>query len=136
VPAAFKPGSYAADAATTAACRSVRPPAPAVRACPELDDGGRQEARAVLGKLLALRAVRGMTDGTVTLTCTAGCAKRKLGTATVRNPAQTPLLRLHPALEITKRTRIQVTMVNAAGITQTARFRLGRRSGRLSAVLL
>ena len=127
----YRPGDYAADATTTALCQ-VAPFTPV----PALTTVAAKKHRRVLGKLLALRAVSGMTDGTVTLTCTAGCAKRKLGTVSLRIPVQAPLIRLHPALKITKSTRIQVTMVNAASITQTARFRFTRRSSRLSAVSL
>jgi hypothetical protein len=134
---AFKPGDYAADATTTAPCQGAAPVAPPPFApVPNLATAAAKKHGRVLGKLLALRSVRGMTDGTVTLTCTASCAKRKLGTATLHNPPQAALIRLHPALKITKRTRIHVTMVNAAGVTQTARFRFARRSGRLTAVSL
>jgi len=132
---AFKPGDYAADASATALCQGAAPVAPTpFSPVPKLATVAAKRHGRVLGKLLALRSVRGMTDGTVTVTCTAGCAKRKLGTATVQTPLQAPLVRLRPALKITKRTRIQVTMVNAAGVTHTARFRFARRSGKLAAI--
>jgi hypothetical protein len=134
---AFKPGTYAADAATTAVCESAAPIAPPPFVpVPSLTTRAAKKHGRVLGKLIGLRSVRGMTDGTATLTCTAGCAKRKLGTTTLKTPARAPLIRLQPALRVTKRTRVRVTMVNAARTSVTATFRFVMRSGKLVAVRL
>jgi hypothetical protein len=133
----FKPGTYASDAATTAVCQAMTPVAPPPFApVPTLTTSAGKKHGRVLGKLLGLRSVRGMSDGAITLTCTAGCPTHKLGSATLKIPVHAPLIRLHPALKVTKRTRIQVEMVNAAGVSHITRFRFTRRAGHLVAVSL
>jgi hypothetical protein len=90
----------------------------------------------VLGKLLALRSVRGFTTGTVRLTCTAGCRRQRLGFRLAVGGAPSPLIRVRPALSVTKRTRISVVIGDASGALQTQRFKFVRHRHGLFAVKL
>lgn len=132
----FTPGSLSADATALATCEAVAPLIPTVAVfapVAHLATAASRHRGRVLGRLLGLRSVSGMTTGTVTLTCTAGCAKRRLATRALTGGEQGTLIRLHPSLKVTKRTRITVTMLNAAGVSQIQRFRFVRRSTSLLA---
>jgi hypothetical protein len=135
----FTPGTSSADATALAACESVTPVIPPVippavfAPVAHLATAGSRHRGRVLGRLLGLRSVSGMTTGTVTMTCTAGCSKRRLATRTLTGREHGTLIRLHPSLKVTKRTRITVTMLNAVGVSRVQRFQFVRRSNRLVA---
>jgi hypothetical protein len=90
----------------------------------------------VIGKLLALRSVRGLSTGSINLSCTNGCKRRQLGSKVLHGGDAPPLIRLHPALVITKRTRIKLVSADPSGATQTQRFKFVRGTRSLLAVKL
>jgi hypothetical protein len=112
------------------------PPAPVVEDPPARPVFATQVARhrgRVLGKLLALRSLRGMTVGKVSLRCDVGCPRHELGSRQLLGTEKPTLIRLHPAVSVTKRTRIRVVMVDASKRSHTQRFRFVRRAGGLVA---
>jgi hypothetical protein len=132
----FTPGTSAADATALATCEIGPTVAPPVvkpfDPVAHLATAGTRRGR-TLGRLLGVRSVSGMTVGTVTLTCTSGCSRRRLASRTLTGGERQPLVRLHPALRVTKRTRIAVTMINALGVSRVQTFRFARRANRLVA---
>jgi hypothetical protein len=133
----FSDGSVG-DATTYVPCSPPPPavaPAPAAMV-PRFSTVPRRGRGHVLGKLLALRSVRGFTTGTVRLTCTAGCRRQRLGFRLAVGGAPSPLIRLRPALSLTKRTRIGVVIGDASGALQTQRFKFVRHRHGLLAVKL
>jgi hypothetical protein len=130
----FTDGS-SAEASTVTPCTAA-PPAPVVNLPPARPLFATQLARQrgpVLGKLLGLASVRGMTLGKVSLRCDVGCRRHQLGSRQLRGTEQSTLIRLHPAVSVTKRTRISVVMVDASKRSRTQRFRFVRRPGGLVA---
>jgi hypothetical protein len=130
----FTDGS-SAEATTVTPCTAA-PPAPVVDVAPARPLFATQLARqrgAVLGKLLGLASVRRMTVGKVSLRCDVGCRRHALGSKQLRGTERSTLIRLHPAVNVTRRTRISVVMVDASERSRTQRFRFVRRPGGLVA---
>jgi hypothetical protein len=118
-----------AEATTVTPCTPA-PPAPVVVEPPARPLFATQLARKrgpVLGKLLALASVRGMTVGKVSLRCDVGCRRHQLGSRQLRGAERSTLIRLHPAVSVTGRTRITVVLVDAGNRRRTQRFRFVRR---------
>lgn len=134
----FTPGTSSADATALATCEvgpTVTPVGdPALfKPVAHLATAGTSHRGRILGRLLGLRSVSGMTVGTVTLTCRNGCSKRRLATRTLTGGERGTLIHLHPAVKVTKKTRIAVTMINAVGVSRLQTFRFARRANRLIA---
>jgi hypothetical protein len=87
----------------------------------------------VLGTLLGLASVRGMTAGKVSLRCDVGCSRHQLGSRDLSGSERSALIRLRPPVRVTSRTRISVVTIDSSNRRQTQRFRFVRSSGGLTA---
>ena len=126
--AVFTEGSTA-DATATSPCTVPPPPPPIV---PRFAMRAHRHGR-VLGRLLALRSIKGLAAGKVTLTCTAGCPRYRLGSVTIPSTRKGDLIRLRPPITLTSRTRIRLTTVDATGTGKRQLYRFVRRGGSLVA---